>query len=180
MKRFFTTFAPAFALLCITACSGARQPLFTANPLGVGPVLLTMSSAQIPASHPGLYDTFTTERTPEGYTLLHFTQDGATVMEARAYDDEIESIEILGTGVGSMEGIAPGTEVKQLFKNGGISQTDNDGQLVITLNGMAYRASGLNEQGREKLEKAYAGGATPQITVRDFEPGARVTSILIN
>lgn len=167
-------------MLCITACSGARQPLFTANPLGVGPILLTMPAAQIPPSHPGLYDAFTAEQTPEGYTALHFTLAGAPVMEVRTYGDEIESIEILGTGVGSMEGIAPGTEVKQLFKNGGISQTDNDGQLVITLNGMVYRASELNGQGREKLEKAYADGATPQITARDFEPGARVTSILIN
>ena len=41
MKRLFTTFAFALATLCISACDSPRQPLFTANPLGAGPVLLT-------------------------------------------------------------------------------------------------------------------------------------------
>lgn len=153
MKRLLTTFAFALAALCISACDSRRQPLFTANPLGAGPVLLTMSAAQIPASHPGLYDAFTTDRTPAGETVLRFTLAGEPVMEARAYGDEIESIEIFGPGVGSTDGIAPGTDVKHLFENGGISQTDNDGRLVITLNGMTYRVSGLGEEGREKLGK---------------------------
>ena len=74
----------------------------------------------------------------------------------------------------------PGTDGKHLFENGGISQTDNDGRLVITLNGMTYRVSGLGEEGREKLGKAYAGGVTPRISAQDFNPGAKVTSILIN
>ena len=65
MKRLLTTFAFALAALCISACDNHRQPLFTANPLGAGPVLLTVSAARIPASHPGLYDAFTTDRTPE-------------------------------------------------------------------------------------------------------------------
>ena len=154
MKRLLTTFAFALAALCISACDSRRQPLFTANPLGAGPVLLTMSAAQIPASHPGLYDAFTTDRTPAGETVLRFTLAGEPVMEARAYGDEIESIEIFGPGVGSTDGIAPGTDVKHLFENGGISQTDNDGRLVITLNGMTYRVSGLGEEGREKPGKA--------------------------
>lgn len=109
MKRLLTTFAFALAALCISACDSRRQPLFTANPLGAGPVLLTVSAAQIPASHPGLYDTFTTDRTPAGETVLRFTLAGEPVMEARAYGDEIESIEIFGPGVGSTDGIAPGT-----------------------------------------------------------------------
>ena len=54
MKRLLTTFAFALAALCISACDSRHQPLFTANPLGAGPVLLTVSAAQIPASHPGL------------------------------------------------------------------------------------------------------------------------------
>ena len=54
MKRLLTTFAFALAALCISACDNRRQPLFTANPLGAGPVLLTVSAARIPASHPGL------------------------------------------------------------------------------------------------------------------------------
>ena len=128
MKRLLTTFAFALAALCISACDSRRQPLFTANPLGAGPVLLTVSAARIPASHPGLYDAFTTDRTPEGETVLRFTLAGEPVMEARAYGDEIESIEIFGPGVGSTDGIAPGTDVKHLFENGGISQTDNDGR----------------------------------------------------
>lgn len=180
MKRLLTTFAFALAALCISACDSRRQPLFTANPLGAGPVLLTMSAAQIPASHPGLYDAFTTDRTPAGETVLRFTLAGEPVMEARAYGDEIESIEIFGPGVGSTDGIAPGTDVKHLFENGGISQTDNDGRLVITLNGMTYRVSGLGEEGREKLGKAHADGVTPRISAQDFNPGAKVTSILIN
>lgn len=180
MKRLFTTFAFALATLCISACDSPRQPLFTANPLGAGPVLLTVSAARIPASHPGLYDAFTTDRTPEGETVLRFTLAGEPVMEARAYGDEIESIEIFGPGVGSTDGIAPGTDVKHLFENGGISQTDNDGRLVITLNGMTYRVSGLGEEGREKLGKAHAGGVTPRISAQDFNPDAKVTSILIN
>lgn len=180
MKTSLTTFALAFATLCITACNGGKQAPFTANPLGVGPVLLSMSAAQIPTSHPGLYDTFTPEQMPEGYTILHFTHSGAPVMDARMYGDEIDAIEIFGAEVGSMEGITPGTEVKQLFKKGGISQTDNEGGLVITLNGMSHRASGLTEAGKTKLQNAFAAGATPQITAGDFEPGARVTSILIN
>lgn len=180
MKTSLTTFALAFATLCITACNGGRQAPFTANPLGVGPVLLSMSATQIPASHPGLYDAFTTAQTPEGYVVLHFTLSGAPVMEARIYGDQIESIEILGTNVGSMEGIAPGTKARQLFKTGGISQTDIDGELVITLNGMSYRAEGLTQAGKTKLQNAFQAGTTPQITARDFEPGARVTSILIN
>ena len=170
----------ALAALCISACDSRRQPLFTANPLGAGPVLLTVSAAQIPASHPGLYDTFTTDRTPAGETVLRFTLAGEPVMEARAYGDEIESIEIFGPGVGSTDGIAPGTDVKHLFENGGISQTDNDGRLVITLNGMTYRVSGLGEEGRKKLGKAHADGVTPRISPQDFDPGAKVTSILIN
>ena len=180
MKRLLTTFAFALAALCISACDSRRQPLFTANPLGAGPVLLTVSAAQIPASHPGLYDTFTTDRTPAGETVLRFTLAGEPVMEARAYGDEIESIEIFGPGVGSTDGIAPGTDVKHLFENGGISQTDNDGRLVITLNGMTYRVSGLGEEGRKKLGKAHAAGVTPRISPQDFDPGAKVTSILIN
>ena len=116
MKRLLTTFAFALAALCISACDSRRQPLFTANPLGAGPVLLTMSAAQIPASHPGLYDAFTTDRTPAGETVLRFTLAGEPVMEARAYGDEIESIEIFGPGVGSTDGIAPGTDVKHLSK----------------------------------------------------------------
>lgn len=100
MKRLLTTFAFALAALCISACDSPRQPLFTANPLGAGPVLLTVSAARIPASHPGLYDAFTTDRTPEGETVLRFTLAGEPVMEARAYGDEIESIEIFGPGVG--------------------------------------------------------------------------------
>ena len=101
-------------------------------------------------------------------------------MVLRAYGDEIESIEIFGPGVGSTDGIAPGTDVKHLFENGGISQTDNDGRLVITLNGMTYRVSGLGEEGRKKLGKAHADGVTPRISPQDFDPGAKVTSILIN
>ena len=104
MKRLLTTFAFALAALCISACDNRRQPLFTANPLGAGPVLLTVSAARIPASHPGLYDAFTTDRTPEGETVLRFTLAGEPVMEARAYGDEIESIEIFGPGVGSTDG----------------------------------------------------------------------------
>ena len=84
MKRLLTTFAFALAALCISACDNRRQPLFTANPLGAGPVLLTVSAARIPASHPGLYDAFTTDRTPEGETVLRFTLAGEAVMEARA------------------------------------------------------------------------------------------------
>ena len=165
MKRLLTTFAFALAALCISACDSRRQPLFTANPLGAGPVLLTVSAAQIPASHPGLYDTFTTDRTPAGETVLRFTLAGEPVMEARAYGDEIESIEIFGPGVGSTDGIAPGTDVKHLFENGGISQTDNDGRLVITLNGMTYRVSGLGEEGRKSSEK-HTPTASPRASRR--------------
>ena len=98
MKRLLTTFAFALAALCISACDSRRQPLFTANPLGAGPVLLTMSAAQIPASHPGLYDAFTTDRTPAGETVLRFTLAGEPVMEARAYGDEIDGRHRAGNG----------------------------------------------------------------------------------
>ena len=73
-------------------------------------------------------------------------------------------------GVGSTDGIAPGTDVKHLFENGGISQTDNDGRLVITLNGMTYRVSGLGEEGRKKLGKAHADGVTPAHLAAGFRP----------
>ncbi|MFQ7501992.1 MAG: hypothetical protein ACLRMJ_00530 [Alistipes finegoldii] len=135
-----------------------------------------MSAAQIHASHPGLYDTFTTDRTPAGETVLRFTLAGSRSWRRGRTATKSNRSKFSGPGVGSTDGIAPGTDVKHLFENGGISQTDNDGRLVITLNGMTYRVSGLGEEGRKSSKKSTRRRRHPRISPQDFDPGAKVTT----
>lgn len=181
MKRLLTTFAFALATLCISACDSRRQPLFTANPLGAG----TGPAHRVRRADPRRrIRGFTTHSRPTGLPkerpCCASRWPGSRSWRRGRTATKSNRSKFSEPGVGSTDGIAPGTDVKHLFENGGISQTDNDGRLVITLNGMTYRVSGLGKEGREKLGKAHAGGVTPRISAQDFNPGAKVTSILIN
>ncbi|WP_295938388.1 hypothetical protein [uncultured Alistipes sp.] len=183
MKRLFSTFALALAALCLNACSGGPKPGFTANAMGVGPVLLCLDTDLLPPAREGLYDAFSREEISDsgvGYTRLTFTLSGARVIEALVYDNQIESIVVLSPGIGSTDAIYPGTKVKELLKKGGNPEPDSEGRLMIELNGLLYSISGLTEEAAVKLQDAYASGIVPQIDASDFEKDAKVENILIN
>lgn len=179
MKKIFTSgLAAALATLCLSACGGAPKPEFTANVMGVAPILLCLPAGQIPASSPGLYDAFVAEEESD-YTVLHFTLKGAPVMDALLFDNEVEQIEVMGRHIGSPEGICPGMKVKELFAMGGRGEVDNDRRFTISLGGLNFIVSGLKSAGEMKVQNAYATGMTPQIDAKDFESGAVVERILI-
>lgn len=184
MKKIFASgFIAALATLCLSACGGASKPEFTANVMGVDPILLCLPAGQIPASSPGLYDAFVAEEVKndyEGdYTVLHFTLKGAPVMDAWLFNNEVGQIEVMGRHIGSPEGICPGMKVKELFAKGGRGEVGNDGRFTISLGGLNFIVSGLKSAGEMKVQNAYATGMTPQIDAKDFESGAVVERILI-
>lgn len=179
MKKIFVPgLTAALATLCLSACGGASKPEFTANVMGVGPILLCLPAGQIPASSPGLYDAFAAEEESD-YTVLHFTLKGAPVMDAWLFNNEVGQIEVMGRHIGSSEGICPGMKVKELFAKGGRGEVGNDGRFTISLGGLNFIVSGLKPAGEMKVQNAYATGMAPQIDAKDFESGAVVERILI-
>lgn len=178
IKIFVSGLAAALATLWLTACGGASKPEFTANVMGVGPILLCLPAGQIPASSPGLYDAFAAEEESD-YTVLHFTLKGAPVMDVLLFDNEVEQIEVTGRHIGSPEGIRPGMKVEHLFARGGRGEVGNDGRFTISLGGLNFVVSGLRPAGEMKVQNAYATGMIPQIDAKDFEGGAVVERILI-
>ncbi|NDV59629.1 hypothetical protein [Bacteroides sp. 519] len=168
--------------VCITA--SANEPAFTATKTGVGPIKLGLAFNKIPASVDKLYDTIkkeVEENEMDGdVTYVKFTLGDTHVMNAYLdHNNNIMSIEVLGSNIKSAGGIAPGTKLSVLFQKGGKVTVYNDGSYDMELNGYKYEITGITDAGFKKVQNSYMTGAEAKLTARDFGSDAVVGSFVI-
>lgn len=186
MKTLLFTFAFGCAAIGFMNCADAQSSNFTATKTGVGPVRLDAKVAQLPASHERLYDAFKLETISEEdmgdvytYEQVTFTLGDEIVMTARLSEGMIVHISVESSNIATPNGIAPGTNLREVLAAGGKIEMRNNGPLIMAVGDFIFEAPGdLTQSGSDRFDRIWSTGTAEDFTAEDFNIDAMLGKMI--
>lgn len=186
MKKQVYAFITMIMLLITTSSSAQEAKKFVYTPQGVDAIKLGATFNQLPKAVAGLYDKAEVKKEydeMEGMDLVEyvFTLKGEKVVVAQVDNNKIYSINIYGSNIATPGGINPGMTIATLLAQKGVKQiTDNYGNVYYQQGKylIIFGEGALNASGAKKVENAYMKDTDANLTINDYNKGAKVFTIL--